>query len=142
MDTCISTAESLCCPSEIITLLISYNPIQNKMFKKLKQLFLTSLENASFKIKVIKQNKTLKKQYFSNLDCNKKKSSWEPPELHGDQTNQSLRKSILNIHWKDWCWSWSSNTSWCEELTHEKEPDAWKHWRQKEEEVTEDGLVR
>ena len=19
------------------------------------------------------------------------------------------RKSILNIHWKDWCWSWSSN---------------------------------
>ena len=21
-----------------------------------------------------------------------------------------LRKSVLNIHWKDWCWSWSSNT--------------------------------
>ena len=20
------------------------------------------------------------------------------------------RKSTLNIHWKDWCWSWSSNT--------------------------------
>ena len=27
------------------------------------------------------------------------------------------RKSTLNIHWKDWCWSWSSNTftTWCEE---------------------------
>ena len=24
----------------------------------------------------------------------------------------------LNVHWKDWCWSWSSNTlaTWCEEL--------------------------
>ena len=30
-----------------------------------------------------------------------------------------LKKSTLNIHWKDWCWSWSSNTlaTWCEELT-------------------------
>ena len=26
----------------------------------------------------------------------------------GDQTSQSQRKSTLNIHWKDWCWSWSS----------------------------------
>ena len=26
----------------------------------------------------------------------------------GDQTSQSHRKSVLNIHWKDWCWS--SNT--------------------------------
>ena len=33
-----------------------------------------------------------------------------------------LKKSTLNIHWKDWCWSWSSNplaTSW-EELIHWK----------------------
>ena len=38
--------------------------------------------------------------------------------------NQSYRKSILNIHWKDWCWSWSSNTlaTWCKELTHWKRP--------------------
>ena len=21
-------------------------------------------------------------------------------------TNESKRKSVLNIHWKDWCWSW------------------------------------
>ena len=25
--------------------------------------------------------------------------------LQGDQTGQSLRKSVLNIHWKDWCCS-------------------------------------
>jgi len=37
------------------------------------------------------------------------------------RSNQSiLKKSILNLHWKDWCWSWSSNTlaTWCEEPTH------------------------
>ena len=30
----------------------------------------------------------------------------------------------MNIHWKDWCWSWNSNTlaTWCEELTHFKRP--------------------
>ena len=37
-------------------------------------------------------------------------------------------KSVLNIHWKDWCWSWNSNTSaiWCEELTHWKRPWCWE----------------
>ena len=39
------------------------------------------------------------------------------------RSNQSiLRKSVLNIHWKDWCWSWRSNTlaTSCEELTRWK----------------------
>ena len=41
------------------------------------------------------------------------------------RSNQSvLKKSVLNIHWKDWCWSWNSNTlvTWCKELTHLKRP--------------------
>jgi len=32
------------------------------------------------------------------------------------RSNQSILKEInLNIHWKYWCWSWSSNTlaTWC-----------------------------
>ena len=35
---------------------------------------------------------------------------------------QPKRKSTLNIHWKDRCQSWNSNTlaMWCEELTHLK----------------------
>ena len=35
-----------------------------------------------------------------------------------------LKKSVVNIHWTDWCWSWSSNTlaTWCEELTHLNRP--------------------
>ena len=30
-----------------------------------------------------------------------------------------LKEATLNIHWKDYCWSWSSYTlaSWCKELT-------------------------
>ena len=36
--------------------------------------------------------------------------------------------SVLNIDWKDWCWSWSSNTlaTWCGELTHWKRPWCWE----------------
>ena len=39
--------------------------------------------------------------------------------------------SVLNIHWKDWCWSWNSNTwaTWCEELTHLKRPWCWERLR-------------
>ena len=48
--------------------------------------------------------------------------SWGSLGLQGDQTSPSERKSTLNIHWKYWSWSWSSNTlaTWCEELTLEK----------------------
>ena len=54
--------------------------------------------------------------------------SWEPLGLQGDPTSPSWRKSVLNIHWKDYCWSWNSNTlaTWCEELTHLKRPWGWE----------------
>ena len=45
------------------------------------------------------------------------------------RSNQSiLRKSVLKIHWKDWCWSWNSNTlaTWCEVLTPWKRPWCWE----------------
>ena len=37
-------------------------------------------------------------------------------------------KSVLNIHWKDWCWSWSCSTlaTWCEDLSHRKRPWSWE----------------
>ena len=54
--------------------------------------------------------------------------SWESRRLQCDPTSQFYRKSVLNIHWKVWCWSWSSNTlaTWCEELTHWKRPWCWE----------------
>ena len=38
---------------------------------------------------------------------------------------------VLNIHWKDWCWSWNSNplATWCEELTLLKKPWCWERLR-------------
>ena len=40
----------------------------------------------------------------------------------------TARRSVLNIHWKDWCWSWNSNTlaTWCEELTPWKRACCWE----------------
>ena len=38
------------------------------------------------------------------------------------------RQHIKILHWKDWCWSWSSNTlaTWWEQLTHWKRPWCWE----------------
>ena len=42
-----------------------------------------------------------------------------------------LKESVLNLHWKDCCWSWSSNilATWCEEPTHWKRPRCWERLR-------------
>ena len=39
-----------------------------------------------------------------------------------------LKKSVLGVHWKDWCWSWNSNTlaTWSEEMTHLKRSWCWE----------------
>ena len=45
------------------------------------------------------------------------------------RSNQSILKEISpGVHWKDWCWSWNSNTlaTWCEELTHLQRPWCWE----------------
>ena len=45
------------------------------------------------------------------------------------RSNQSILKEIvLNIRWKNWGWSWNSNTlaTWCEELTHWKRLWCWE----------------
>ena len=62
------------------------------------------------------------------LKCGVGEDSWESLGLQGDPTSPSWRKSVLNIHWKDWCWSWNPNTlaAWCEELTYLKRPWCWE----------------
>ena len=59
------------------------------------------------------------------LNCGVGKDS---RESLGDPTSQSPRKSVLSIHWKDWCWSWNSSTlaTWWEELTNWKRPWYWE----------------
>ena len=55
-----------------------------------------------------------------------------PWALKGIQTVNLKGKSALNIHWKDWCWSWNSNTlaTWCEELTHWKRLWCWERFKE------------
>ena len=54
---------------------------------------------------------------------------------------RSSQSILRNIHWKDWYWSWRYSTlaTWCKELTHWKDSDAGKDWRQKKG-MTEDEM--
>ena len=52
------------------------------------------------------------------------------------RSNQTILKEISpGVQWKDWCWSWNSNTlaTWCEELTHWKRPWCWERLKAGEE---------
>ena len=68
--------------------------------------------------------------------------SWESLGLQGDPTSPSWRKSVLGVHWKDWC-CWNSNTlaTWCKELTPLKRPWCWERLRAGTEGMTEDEMV-
>ena len=63
--------------------------------------------------------------------------------LQGDPTSPSYRKSVLDIHWKDWCWIWNSKL-WTPDAKNwliGRDTDAGKDWRQ-EKGTTVDELVR
>ena len=62
------------------------------------------------------------------LNCSVGGNSWESLGLQGDPTSPSWRRSVLGVHWKDWCWSWNSNTlaTSCKELPHLKRPWCWE----------------
>ena len=96
---------------------------------------------------------------FSNLSLNFAiRSSWSEPESAPGlvfafelwcwrrlmRVPWTARRSVLNIHWKDWCWSWSTNTlaTWCEELTHWKRPWCWERLKAGKKGTTEDEIVR
>ena len=59
------------------------------------------------------------------------KDSWESLGLQGHPTSPFWRRSVLNIHGEDWCWSWNSNNlaTSCEELTLLKRPWCWERLR-------------
>ena len=62
------------------------------------------------------------------LNCGVGEDSWESLGLQGDPTSPFWRMSALGILWKEWCWSWNSNTlaTSCEELTHWKRLWCWE----------------
>ena len=44
------------------------------------------------------------------------------------RSNQSILKEVSPEYWKDWCWSWNSNTlaTWCKQMTPWKRPWCWE----------------
>ena len=65
------------------------------------------------------------------------------PWTKGDPTSPPERKLVLNIHWKDWCWSWSYSI-WPPDVKNQliwKDPDDRKGWRWEEKGTTEDEMV-
>ena len=78
-------------------------------------------------------------------NCGVGEVSWETFELQGDQSRQSQRNSILNIHWKYWGWSSSPSTlaTWCKELIHWKRPWCWERLKagQKGDDRRQDGWM-
>ena len=48
--------------------------------------------------------------------------------LRGLWTARRSNQSILNIHWKGWCWNWSSSplATWCKKLIHWKRLWCWE----------------
>ena len=65
------------------------------------------------------------------LNCGVEEDFWESLGLPRDPTSPFWRRSVLGVHWKDWCWSWNYNTlaTWCRELTHLKRPWCWGRFR-------------
>ena len=51
--------------------------------------------------------------------------------INNYNNNKKKKYQLLSVHWKDWWWSWNSNTlaTWCEELTHLKTPWCWERLR-------------
>ena len=54
-----------------------------------------------------------------------------------------LGKSTLNIHCKDWCWSWNSSilVIWCKQPTHWERPWCWEGLRAEEGDRGWDGWM-
>ena len=72
--------------------------------------------------------KKLSDEELMLLNCGVGEDSWESLGLPGDPTSSSKRRSVLGVHWKDWCWGWNSSTlaTSCEELIHWKRPWCWE----------------
>ena len=74
------------------------------------------------------QRRKLSAEKLRLLNSGVGEDSWESLVLQGDPTSPSWSRSVLGAHWKDWCWSWNSNTlaTSFEELTHWKRTWCWE----------------
>ena len=78
-------------------------------------------------------HKELSAEELMLFNCGVGEDSWESLGLQGDPTGQSYRKSVLNIHWNNWCSSSNTLATWCKELTHWKRTRCWERLKAGEE---------
>ena len=68
-----------------------------------------------------------------------------PLDCKGDQGDQDqeilIRRSVLNIQWRNWCWSSNTLATWCKELTHWKRPWCWERLKAEGEGDNRDEMV-
>ena len=64
-------------------------------------------------------------------NCGAGEESWESLELQGEKRLSLLKEINPEFHWKNWCWSWSSNclATRCKEPTHWRRPWGWERLR-------------
>ena len=74
------------------------------------------------------------------LKCGIGEDSWESLGQLGDPTSPSSRNSVLNVHWKDWCWSSKLRPPDEKNRLMRKDPDVGKDWRE-ERGTTKDEMV-
>ena len=81
-------------------------------------------------MRVVYCTRKLSAEELMVLNCGVGEDFWESIGLQGDPTSPFWR-SVLGVHWKDWRWSWNSNTlaTWHKELTHLKRPWCWERLR-------------
>ena len=74
---------------------------------------------------------TIKKAECWRIDAFELRRCWKRL-LRVPWTTERSNQSILNICWKDWCWSWNSNplATWREEPIHWKRPWCWERLRE------------
>ena len=119
----------------------------NKLIYKKKHIWCGILLNISFplvltKVHIVKamvfpvvmygsESWTIKKAECQRMDAFKLwcwKRLLRVPWTARRSKQSTLKKITPEYSWKDWCWSWSSNTlaTWCKELTHWKRPWCWE----------------
>ena len=80
----------------------------------------------------VRPKRKLSTEELMLLNCGVGEDSWESLGLQGDPTSQSYRRSVLNIHWKDWCEA-ETLILWPPHAKSRligKDPDAGRDWGQ------------
>ena len=144
------TADSDCSHKIKICLLLGKKAMTNidSTLKSRDVTWLTKVKAVVFPVVMYRcESWTIKKAEHQRIDAFEswclRKTLESPLEYKEIKPANPKDKSTLNIHWRDWCWSWNSNTLPPDVKSQftGKDLDAGKYWGQEEKGTTEDEMV-